>query len=246
MYSTCEQFSDSLLAAIEEEVRETFPYEFAAFILKDGTLVVLENTTKEDQTTTFTFQLETYVRYKDQLAYLIHSHTTQRVIHICTPSLADVDLQISLGIRMLIAGFDGIRYTPPVEFPAVPSPIYLNRPYIYGACDCGILLRDYYHFEFNIPIHLNIYHSIVTRKEWTKSIESTFKLNPLFYELPSNTPLQRGDLLLTNIAGGVNNHVVLYIGDNMVLNQGVISLEEPLNLWINKTSKVFRHPEVIV
>ena len=76
-------------------------------------------------------------------------------------------------------------------------------------------------------------------------VEETANANQLL-DITNLANLQQGDILVTSILGYFNNHAMIYIGDGMVLNQAEVSKIEPLSLYINKISKIYRHPELMV
>jgi cell wall-associated NlpC family hydrolase len=50
----------------------------------------------------------------------------------------------------------------------------------------------------------------------------------------------KGDLLIVSIGFGIANHVLIYLGDGTVLNQGEFSQVEPMELWEDKIHSIYQ------
>jgi proteasome lid subunit RPN8/RPN11 len=221
---------------IELETRKCFPNEMCGYIDKDDNFKALKNVA-EKPLTTFEPEIEFFLqKFKGNVKALVHSHTTNKYMHICTPSREDVELQKEWGIPFLISGFDGKTYHSPITIPSVPNDIFINRPYIFGVSDCGMLIRDYYHYMYNIPIKLTPSDTLVEKALWSSSIRRLLELNE--FEKQTGTP-KTGDLLVVSIMGGFANHVVILTEPNVVLNQREFSRYEPLKL--HEVESIWRH-----
>lgn len=254
------QLSNSALLQIELATRRAFPYEMCGFVYPDGSFIEQINIA-EDKTKSFEIDQLQFTSEREFIYALIHSHTGKSHIHIQTPSLADLLLATDVGLPLYISAYDGTRYYPPLKVPPEPSKDYTNRPYIFGVSDCGCLIRDYYHFEFGITINIPLTDHLTEKKSWADLVKRVLEDNKLqehnllqqdnvtasiksnnLIDITKTGLLRKGDLLITSILGFKDNHAIIYLGDNMILNQGEISKIEPLELYLNKITKVYRHP----
>jgi len=256
------QLSNSALLQIELATRRAFPNEMCGFIYYDGSFIEQVNIA-EDKTKSFEIDPLQFTREREVIYALIHSHTGKSHVHIQTPSLADLVLATEVGLPLYISAYDGSRYYPPLKVPPEPSKDYINRPYIFGVSDCGCLIRDYYHFEFGIEIKIPLTDHLTEKKSWADLVKRVLEDNKLqehnllqqdnvtasikknnLIDITKTGQLKKGDLLITSILGFKDNHAMIYLGDNMLLNQGEISKVEPLELYLNKITKVYRHPDL--
>lgn len=248
------ELSEKTLNEIEVAARRCYPEEACGVVLADGSWYEMENIYVDEDNPEDTscknkhFELnaaELYLLKETKgIAYIVHSHTQSHALHICTPSMTDVQLQKQLDIPFIIVGFNGQSYFPPMYLPTRRSRDYLNRRYIYGLQDCGTLLQDYYFFELGIELKILPELSLAVKKEWAKAVATAGELYE-FTLLGKDTALQVGDVLLVSIAGGRKNHTCIYIGNATVLNQAEYSLHEPLSMWINKLEGVYRHKSLL-
>ena len=93
--------------------------------------------------------------------------------HPITPSLADLELAKATGKGLFICAIKHGQYYPPMQVPPEPNNNYIGRPYIFGVQDCGILCRDYYHFELGIEVNVDLVLHLYTKKFWK---EATHKM----------------------------------------------------------------------
>lgn len=256
------QLSKSALLQIELATRRAFPNEMCGFIYYDGSFIEQINIA-EDKTKSFEIDHLQFTREQDVIYAIIHSHTGKSHVHIQTPSLADLVLATEVGLQLYISAYDGSLYYPPLKVPPEPSKDYINRPYIFGVSDCGCLIRDYYHFEFGINIKIPLTDHLTEKKSWADLVKRVLEDNKLqehnllqqdnvtasikknnLIDITKTGQLRKGDLLITSILGFKDNHAMIYLGDNMILNQGEVSKIEPLELYLNKITKVYRHPDL--
>lgn len=232
--------NQKLLFELEYECRMQFPKEACGFILKSGNFIPCKNVSTSSENH---FEISTldFYKYKDQISYIFHSHTKKQFLHICTPSLKDIESQSLLKIPFLIAGFDGNVFYNPIRLPSLPSQEYLNRPYIYGIQDCGTLLRDYYKYTFGIEIVLDPKWSLTDKRNWNKAIINCLKVNN-FQEMDLyKTMPQHGDVFVVSIGGAIGNHGIIYIDSTHFLNQNEVSAFEPFEYWSDKVNSIWRH-----
>jgi proteasome lid subunit RPN8/RPN11 len=250
------------LMQIELATRRAFPNEMCGYIYKDGTFYEQTNLSKEPNKSFELCPLR-FLDQKDSIYAVIHSHTQKNHLHIQTPSMADLTLAIELGLPLYIAALYNGQYFQPIKVPPDPSKDYLNRPYIFGVSDCGCLIRDYYHFEFDIDIKIPLTDHLTEKKSWADlvkrvlednqlqaqnllqqdNVDASIKSNNLI-DITQTGKLQKGDLLITSILGFRDNHAMIYLGNGQILNQGEYSKIEPLELYLNKITKVYRHPAI--
>lgn len=228
------------LRDIELTTRRCYPNEMCGVVLKSGEFIQLTNLSETPEKE---FILDSFVfaKLRSRVAYIVHSHTLKSYLHICTPSIKDIETQENWNIPFMIVGFDGSTYTPPCYLPTVRNKNFIGRPYVYGIQDCGTLIQDYYWFTFGVALKIKPIDSLALKKDWDKSIAKALKENGFTSVLIDNLGnLQKGDLLVVSIAYGIANHTVIYLGDGTVLNQAEVSQIEPLELWESKLHSVYR------
>ena len=254
---------DKTLTDIETETRKAYPEEMVGYILHDGTFVPQSNVSKRDKTKTFAVDALKFVELEPSIYAIVHSHTSQTHLHQQTPSLADMELASNTKKVLFISSLVNGEYNKPIKVPPEPSKEYIDRPYIFGVSDCGILIRDFYLFEFGITINIHPTKHLTAKKDWETLVTDTLLANYLrklayfnqirvegavidngLLDVTQIGNLQRGDLLITSILGFVNNHVMIYLGDGLVLNQDELSCIKPLELYLNKITQVYRHPSL--
>ena len=209
------QLSHSALLQIELATRRAFPNECCGFIYYDGSFIEQVNIA-EDKTKSFEIDPLQFIREKEVIYAIIHSHTGKSHVHIQTPSLADLVLATEVGLPLYISAYDGSRYYPPLKVPPEPSKNYVNRPYIFGVSDCGCLIRDYYHFEFGIEIKIPLTDHLTEKKSWADLVKRVLEDNKLqehnllqqdnvtvaiktnnLIDITKTGQLRKGDLLIT-------------------------------------------------
>lgn len=256
--------SDNALLKIELATRRAYPNEMCGFIYKDGSFGEQVNLA-EDKTNSFQLCPLKFLEEKDSIHAIIHSHTTKGHIHIQTPSLADLTLATDVHLPLYISAFYKGQYYPPLKVPPEPSNTYINRPYIFGVSDCGCLIRDYYHFEFGIDISIPLTDHLTEKKSWADLVKRVLEDNQLkaydllqqdnvgaaikknnLIDITKTGQLQKGDLLIISVLGYIDNHAMIYLGNGMILNQAEVSKIEPLELYLNQITRVYRHPAIEV
>lgn len=225
------------LSSIEYVTRIMYPDEMCGIITKNDDFKQITNIS-ETPTKSFELHPMEFYKEKDNFIAIVHSHTSNKYTHICTPSKADWITQKRWDIPFLISGFDGTLYTSPIQFPLTRQDNYIGRPYIYGIFDCGTLTKDFYWFNFSISIDIDPILSLTPKKLWASSI-ATLLMSNNFIEVSSGR--QKGDLLLVNVFGDFNNHVIIYLDEDWVLNQNVTSAYERYSDWESKINKTYRH-----
>ena len=256
------KLSAATLVKIELATRRAFPNEMCGYIYHDGTFHEQPNLAS-DPTKSFELCPLRFLEQKDSIYAVIHSHTQKNHLHIQTPSMADLTFAVDIGLPLYISALQHGQYYPPIKIPPDPSRDYLNRPYIFGVSDCGCLIRDYYHFEFDIDIKIPLTDHLTEKKSWTDLVKRVLEANQLqaqnllqqdnvaasiesnnLIDITQTGQLQKGDLLLISIYGYRDNHAMIYIGNGQILTQDTYSKIEPLELYLNKITKVYRHPAI--
>jgi cell wall-associated NlpC family hydrolase len=154
-------------------------------------------------------------------------------------------MQKASGIPWGIVGCEGLTVSYPIWLPRQPKQKYLNRRFIWFIDDCYSLVQDYYLFELNIELPN---HKATEDFEQLRNFNNLFDEHILEYgfcQLPIDTKLEKGDLLLLDNAGGKRNHLGIYTGTG-ILHQSLISKEESLEHFINKFHRVLRHESKII
>jgi hypothetical protein len=208
-------------------------------VLKDRSFVQFENLS-DKPTMSFKMDIRKYLDLENEVEFIIHSHTQRTHIHPQTPSVADIELHLAFKKPLLICALKDSIFLEPIRVPPVPSKEYLNRPYIFGVSDCGVLTQDYYLFEFDIKLTRDIHTSLYERKKWAEAVRK-FLTDNEFIETTKTHPLQKGDILVTHVFGGKDNHAMLYTGAR-VLNQAEYSVLNPLEQHLSTISSIYRHP----
>ena len=256
------QLTTETLSKIELATRKAFPNELCGVILHDGSFIELNNISDKPETS---FELDPlkYYELEKEVAFIIHSHTKNTHLHPITPSLADLELSKATGKPLFICAIKHGRYYPPLQVPPESNNQYLGRPYIFGVQDCGILCRDYYHFELGIEVTVDLVLNLYTRKHWEEATHKMLKNNNMvnllnfseerlkdtmdsssLINVTKAGSLKQGDILITSALGMRKNHAMVWTGE-AVLNQGEVSKLEPLELHLSKLEEVYRHPSLM-
>lgn len=233
------------LEKIERDVLVRFPMEACGLILKDFSVIPMENHSETPEKS-FVIPLTEYCKHIENLHGVYHSHTKSKfTFHICTPSLADAEQQKALNLPFYIAGFDGSYYTQPVKMPADPNNKYTGRPYIYGLSDCATLMRDYYLYKFGVNITLDIKHSLSPKSAWQDTIKFFLLTNNFVQLRRSKETNKHGDILLTSVGGGIDNHGMLFLENGLILNQDELSVFTPLSSFDYVSDTFYRYKDFL-
>lgn len=233
--------NDELLLQLQTATIANYPKEMCGFITTDGTFFELENiSTTPTVECDFDFDAITVVR--ENIAFIVHSHTQTTTAHIQTPSHKDILAQIKLGIPFLITAYNGTSYYPPIQLPHESNSNYCKREFIYGIQDCWHLLQDFYHYEFGIDIVSDERRRAVTPEELADILQTELSENNFNKVVGWNlTNMQYGDILLTSTVGNRKNHVMIFTGNNTVLHQLKQSSYHKLSQWYNRIDTVWRY-----
>lgn len=236
-------YDEDLIRQLKVAAMQAFPEEMCGFVLSDNSFVRCDNIS-DNPTMHFSISPIDIHKYIADAKYIVHSHTSKRLLHICTPSLTDIETQKRWQLPFLIVGYDGSVFTEPVRLPSIRNNNYIDRPYIYGIQDCGVLLMDYYFFTFGIQVDVPPEYSLYAKKDWTKAILQGLTDNAFVKQEIGINELRQGDILLVSVLGGLANHALIYVGENIVLNQGEVSLLESLAVWSDNIHSIYRHSQL--
>jgi len=174
---------------------------------------------------------------------IVHSHTRdvdkQVFLDPRTPSYSDYVNQKKTGKPWLIVESEGISVSQPLQFPRVPSNIYIGRQFQWFISDCYNLVQDYYKFELGIELPDAVikpeYNAIRLHNHiFAEYIESYGFKEVHFMDITTN------DLVLINKDGFQGNHLGVYI-DGDILHQDLLSVRVPFETFIGRTAKVLRY-----
>lgn len=149
---------------------------------------------------------------KGRITHIAHSHANKST---AAPSAADVQSCNNSGVEWVIVNSPGndCRYIKPTNETAP----YVGREYVNGVFDCATLFADYYWDKYGIKIE---YEQILKRKWWEDGH------NYMLDQLPKNGfrtisehELREGDIILMQIRANVPNHIAVYLGGNVILQQ---------------------------
>jgi len=210
-------------------------------VTKDNNFYELANISDEP-TIKCAFDLEDITKVKENIKYIVHSHTQTRTDHIQTPSSEDIIWQLKLNVPFLIVAYDGHQYYQPVQLPREPNNNYIGREHIFATQDCYTLLQDFYKFEFNIDVVSNEMQRATNKEDLADIIPKELVINGFTQLINWNANmLQYGDILLSTTIGITKNHVMLYIDKDTILHQFRVSEYASMRNWYNRIASVWRH-----
>lgn len=121
----------------------------------------------------------------------------------------------------------------------LPIAPLLERSFRMGVFDCYSLARDWYRLNWGLVL------PVWPRDPdwWTKG-ESVIAdgLEAMGF-VRVEEPLQVGDGFVGKIAGDLDHHCAVYVGDGLILHHlpNRLSMREPLNNWKRRLPKIYRH-----
>lgn len=227
---------------IKDHILKEYPKEACGFILKDDTVVIIENLS-EEPTKNFRIAAEHFAKHAGNIEYIYHSHCRDRKrpspIDLRTPSKEDLEGQISTDVKWLIFACDGFYTGTPLELPRTPSDKYIDRPFIWYVNDCYTMVQDYYQFELGIQLAPGkIFHFYEVRKQ--PAVFSQFIEEYGFKEITTDIPLENGDLFIIDNSGYSENHLMIY-HNGKLLHQDLLSREEPYEAYLDRFRKRLRY-----
>lgn len=236
---------------VDEQIREwaiqCYPEEMCGLIVDDE-FIACENIA-EDKTRQFKISADTYIKYQTtgNLQAVIHSHCVKSSYYPRgshdprTPSAADLNTHISLGVAFGITATDGQQATNLIWIDDNDRPPLYERDFIYGVTDCYSLVRDYYH---SIAIDIPNY---AREPEWAENGQNLYLNNfkdAGFVEIPLEQAAVN-DSVLMQIRAPVPNHAAVIIGTNKILHhlQNRITGEDTLSKWGKYITHVLRYQQ---
>lgn len=205
-----------------EEGKRQYPNEACGLILKVGgksRAIVCKNTSAEPSSR-FRIAAEEYADAcrQGEVVGVWHTHTDEDA----QPSEADRAACEAGGIPWYIVGISKEGEEFVVHGPVGIAPNgyrtpYLARPYVYGVHDCHTLLCDYYEWEYGIALKRDRPR---IDEWWAKGYN--FFSKPYFeedgfVELIDQEP-KEGDVFLLQMGSVVPSHIVIYLGNDMILH----------------------------
>lgn len=241
--------SEQTLEDIRAHFSSAYPNEGCGFILKDGSFVAADNIADEPQKH-FAISDELYLEHEDNLAAVVHSHTTIHptgqygYIDPRTPSAADHEGHIATAVPWGITLCDGENIDPFIWLGETHLiPLY-GREFIHGYTDCYAACRDWYRVERDLiipefPRELNW---------WTDESQSLYMdgfKEAGFYEITEEEALP-GDAILFRVASRQVNHAGIYLGGTQVFHHlfGRLSTEESYHKYRKNVIAFLRHKEL--
>lgn len=186
------------------------------------------------------------LKSKTGLQAVIHSHpilpTTDRDVHICTPSASDMNGQADTNVPWTIYATDGINISAPLTFPQLQDTPLIGREFIHGVHDCYSIVRDYYFQKFGMKL-INWARDY----EWWEQDGISMYVHHLpemgFRQIQEHE-LKKGDIVLMNILGKAPNHAAVYDGGDVIIHHlaGRLSTEDSLYKWRRQITHYWRHP----
>lgn len=149
------------------------------------------------------------VQDDEEVIGIYHSHPSG----IAEPSLADLSACEASGLPWHIVGYQtgDYRAFQPSGFRAP----YLKRPYVFGVHDCYGIVRDWYLWEWDIELP-----DVIRRDLFWKNGQDLFMDNfqHCGFQNVGDVPIEVGDLFILQVKSDLPNHMMLYIGDGVVLH----------------------------
>jgi proteasome lid subunit RPN8/RPN11 len=226
---------------IEHALRE-YPKEACGLLYVKGLVEIdyapCRNATESKSTDSFYIHPDDYleVESRGRVLALVHSHPD------ASPEPSETDLAVCqvAGLDCVIVGFpDGKDGVPQFFKHGVirKELAFEKRPFLHGVIDCYSLIRDWYWKEHEVDLP-DVYRP---DEWWTLGLnlyvegyqKAGFKLIMKYPSGRDFVDLQRGDVLLMNVAADVTNHAAIYIPDNKILHHpyGALSKEEIFGIY---------------
>lgn len=214
------ELSEEIKHAFKNHARREFPREACGLVaIVKGRQQYYECKNIAESNNDFILDPRDYIRVDDLVSSLagdivvvVHSHPVTSSL----PSMADKVGCEQSGLEWAIysskEGFDEWYQFEPKGYKA---PL-VGRTFKHGIFDCYSALRDWY-FE-NMGVNIPDFERDV--RWWDKGqnllMDNFSKAG--FYEVKDGT-IERGDVLLVNVASPVVNHCAVYIGNDQVFHQ---------------------------
>lgn len=220
-------FYNHIIRDVKEHALSEFPKECVG-VVWDNNYFPLVNIHPEP-TTDFRMSQSDYLKYKDGLQAIIHSHNN--FLHA---SKKDMETQINAAVPFGIANVHNNNVQVFFFGDQLPTQDLFGRPFISGVYDCYSLARDYYKIVYGVELP-NIPREF---DYWSNPQDDRFfedQMSKLFasggWRIVDKKDLQPGDGLMFRLRSSkVLNHCGVYIGDGYFVNHmdHKLSLKEPL------------------
>lgn len=206
---------DSTLRGIYAHAEEEYPKECCGIVTAGGVVVRLENTASNPYQS-FCLSAKDYLKYAGGALFAYHSHPDRPAV----ASVADLRWQDQHRLPLMVVSWPQgeVRL---IGNPGRNTPLE-GRSFIYGVYDCYSLVQDYYSRELAYLL------PTITRPRfgwWGNGELDLFSEGVASSGLvDANTP-EPGDVLLFQVNGAkVPNHIGVYVGNDMLLHHGLLSL----------------------
>lgn len=226
---------------------EQFPKEAVALILKDGSLVPVENL-HEDPNDHFEFDLAVLAYYGDSVAGLVHSHTPgwkgdPSVKPSAEPSEADMASQIATAIPWGISTCSADSVSDPIWWgDSLSIRPLLGRQFVHGIMDCYSLVRDFHRLN-------GITFEDVPRDSdwWTQDKDLYMELfESRGFERVQRVAPKAGDCFICSLRSDKRNHAGVFISDDLFIHHpgDSLSVRSQANRWRQKLDFLVRHKDL--
>ena len=232
-------FPTIIINDIKEHALSEFPKECVGAIW-GNTYLPLVNIHPEP-TTDFRMSQSDYLKYKDGLQAIIHSHNS--FLHA---SKKDMEMQANSAVPWGIANVHNNDVEVFFFGDQIPTQDLLGRQFIGGVYDCYSLARDYYKKVYgvslpNIAREWDYWNNPNGNKHFEEQMVKLFETGE--WKIVSKKDLQPGDGLLFKLhSSKVLNHCAIYIGDHYMVNhmENRLSLRESVLPVMHKIQVAIR------
>lgn len=218
-----------------------YPNECCGF-LTDSSFIALANIA-ENPGNSFKVSAVDYVRYRDNITAVVHTHIPPRRVvafDVRTPSYDDIVGQRESGLPWLIFACDGSGISDPLQLPRVPNRDYLNRPFIWYINDCYSIVQDYYRFELDIILPDHTANADYTDVSQMHDLFAEHIQSYGFKCYDTLDGLKNGDLLLLDNGGFKRNHLGI-VHNGQVLHQSMLSQLQPFSDFVGRINQVLKY-----
>lgn len=236
--------SKNLERKLQEYSISQFPREACGFILNNNEFITLENIHPEPLSNFLTCPFE-YLKYKDQIKYIFHSHTREDsnkpLESYLTPSKSDMQNQMLFNVPWVLLACDVNRSTHCEIFGwQIIRDDFIGKTFVHGIRDCYSLVRNYFYKTKGCLLK-----EIPRENFWWESDENlymkSFKSVGFSEVFRENNKFEVNDLLLFKIGRTKSiNHAGVYIGNGWMLHHLYhgLSSKVPVSQYLKFLEKV--------
>lgn len=191
--------------------RETYPKESVGFVV--GGEYRPQKNISNDAENSFLVSAMAYLKYKDSLQAIIHSHPGGPFYPNKTDMQGQLDTALPWGIVQVVKEPTTGNIIPTDKIlwfgDQAPVPPLEGRGFVHGVTDCYSLIRDYYRLELGITLK-----EFPRDWEWWLNGEELYKdgfAKTGFVPVPMSSPIV-GDVFLASIRSKTMNHGGVWLG----------------------------------